>query len=219
MINTITLNTALDRILILPRFRLGRRIVAEKAMTTVGGKGTVVSSLLRQMGRDTKAYGFMAGPNGHVMGALLDRTGIPYEFIEAEGDTRVNTVIVDREMQNQTTVIAESLRVGEPHVQKIEALIRERATEATVWVFSGSLPPGAPPDLWARLITITRESGAMTVLDSSGEGLREGLAARPHVIKPNLPELEELSGRSLPSLEHVRDAVESLRESGPEWVV
>jgi 1-phosphofructokinase family hexose kinase len=171
------------------------------------------------MGRDTKAYGFMAGPSGHVMCTLLDRVGVPYEFVEAEGDTRINTVLVDLELEDQTTVIVESLRVREAHVEKIEALVRDRAAEATAWVFSGSLPPGAPPDLWARLISIVKEAGAVTVLDSSGEGLRQGLAARPHVIKPNLPELEEACGRSLPSLEHMRDAAESLMEEGPEWVV
>ena len=75
MIATVTLNSALDRVIFLRQFRMGRRIVAENALTTVGGKGTVVASLLQQMGRDTKAYGFMAGPNGHVMCALMDKAG------------------------------------------------------------------------------------------------------------------------------------------------
>lgn len=219
MIATVTLNSALDRILFLRNFRMGRRIVGERSLTTVGGKGTVVSSLLRQMGRESKAYGFMAGPSGHVMCALLDKVHVPYEFIEADGDTRINTVIVDLEAEDQSTIIVESLRVHEPHIEKLEALIRTHASDAAVWVFSGSLPPGAPPDLWARLIALVREAGAMTILDSSGEGLRQGLAARPHAIKPNLPELEEVCGRSLPSLEHIRDAAELLLDSGPEWVV
>jgi 1-phosphofructokinase family hexose kinase len=219
VIATVTLNTALDRILFLKRFRLGRRIVADRSVTTVGGKGTVVSSLLRQMEAETKAYGFAAGPSGHIMCVLLDNAGVPYEFVEADGDTRINTVLVDTEAGDQTTVIAETLRVNDEHVAKIERIVRENATRVPIWVFDGSLPPGAPPDLWARLIRIVKESGGTALLDSSGDGLREGMKAHPLLVKPNLPELEEISGRSLPSFEHAREAAEALLEEGPEWVV
>jgi tagatose 6-phosphate kinase len=219
LIATVTLNTALDRILFLRRFRMGRRIVADDALTVIGGKGTVVSSLLRRMGAPTRAYGFVAGPAGHILCALLDRDGIPYEFVEAEGDTRINTVLVDAEARNQTTVIVESLKVGEGQIEKMESLIRQRSAETRLWVFSGSLPPGAPPDLWARLIGVVGEAGGRVLFDSSGEGLRQGIRAKPFLVKPNLQELEEAVGRSLPSREHARDAAESLLSGGPEWVV
>ena len=219
MIATVTLNTAIDRILFVRSFRFGRRIIADSSVTTVGGKGTVVSTLLHRMGRETRAFGFIAGPSGHVMCALLDRSGVPYEFIEAEGDTRVNTVLVDTDMQSQTTIINESLRIDPERVDKIEALIREKAQTIRVWVLSGSLPPGSPPDLWARLVRIVQDSGGTAILDSSGEGLREGIQSRPFLIKPNHPELEELVGRSLPTLDHVREASESLLANGPEWIV
>jgi 1-phosphofructokinase len=219
MIATVTLNSALDRILFLRRFRMGRRIVADNSVTAVGGKGTVVASLLRLLDAETRAFGMIAGPAGHILCALLDKADVPYEFIEADGDTRINTVLVDTEAEIQTTVIVESLRVNEGHLDKMEALVRQQASEIPYWAFSGSLPPGAPPDYWARLIGTAKEAGATVLLDTSGEALRQGLRARPLLIKPNLPELEEVCGRSLPSLEHVRDAAESLLNDGPEWVI
>jgi 1-phosphofructokinase family hexose kinase len=219
MIATVTLNTALDRLIFLRRFRMGRRVVADNSVTTVGGKGTVVASLLRLLDAETKAHGFIAGPAGHIMCALLDKADVPYEFIEVEGDTRINTVLVDTEAEIQSTVIVESLRVGEPHLERMETFIRQQADAVRYWVFSGSLPPGAPPDYWNRLIETVKGAGATVLLDTSGEALRQGLRAGPLLIKPNLPELEEACGRSLPSLEHARDAAESLLEGGPEWVI
>ncbi len=219
MIATVTLNTALDRLIFLRRFRMGRRVVADDSLTTIGGKGTVVASLLRLLGAETKAFGFIAGPAGHITCALLDKADVPYEFLEAEGDTRMNTVLVDTEAETQSTVIVESLRARDEHLQKMEAFIRQQAGSIPYWVFSGSLPPGAPPDFWACLIEIVKEAGATVLLDTSGEPLRQGLRAKPFLIKPNLPELEEAVGRSLPSLDHAREAAESLLEDGPEWVI
>ncbi len=219
MIATVTLNTALDRILFVRNFRMGRRIVAERSLTTVGGKGTVVSSLLRRMGAETRAYGFAAGPSGRVMCELLSQEGVPFEFVEAIGETRVNTVLVDLDAQDQTTVIMETLRVEAIHIERMEERIREHAAHAPIWVFSGSLPLGAPEDLWARLVTSVKAAGSRALLDTSGAGLRPGMQAGPFLIKPNWPELEEAVGRSLPSLEHVRDAAEELLAEGPEWVV
>jgi tagatose 6-phosphate kinase len=44
-------------------------------------------------------------------------------------------------------------------------------------ILSGSLPAGASPDSHARLIKIAHEFHCTTVLDTSGEALRLGLAA------------------------------------------
>ena len=63
-------------------------------------------------------------------------------------------------------------------------------------VLSGSLPPGLPPAAYAELIAAATAAGVPAVLDTSGDALREGVAAGPAIVKPNLDELAALAGRS-----------------------
>jgi 6-phosphofructokinase 2 len=60
-------------------------------------------------------------------------------------------------------------------------------------VASGSLPPGAPDDFFARVGEVVDEHGARFVLDTSGDALRKGLEKEgAFLVKPNLRELAGL---------------------------
>ena len=219
MIATVTANTALDRLLFVPRFNYGRRIVAEKCITTMGGKGTNVSILVHTLGAKTTAFGFAAGLAGAEMLKILSEHQIPFDFVQAEGETRVNTVIVDKSAGSQSTIIAETMWITEDQEDVLLRKVRENASKAGVWCFCGSLPRGANMNAYALMVETVREAGAVAILDTSGEALRYGVAAKPNYIKPNLHELEELVGRTLGSIDHIVDAVHEVLEMGPEWVV
>jgi 1-phosphofructokinase family hexose kinase len=219
VIVTVTANSALDRLLFVPRFVLGRRILAERAITTMGGKGTNVSVLLRTLGAETKALGFAAGLAGAEMLRLLAQAHVPFDFVQAEGETRVNTVIVDQMSQSQSTIIAETMHITDEQEDVLQRKVREALATAKVLCVSGSLPRGASPNCYSLMIESARDLGVTTILDTSGPALRDSLSAKPTYIKPNWPELEELVGRTLGSLDHVVDAVRSVLEMGPEWVV
>ncbi|MGC8832663.1 MAG: 1-phosphofructokinase family hexose kinase [Armatimonadota bacterium] len=219
MIATVTANTALDRLLFVPRFSFGRRIVAENCITTMGGKGTNVSILVKTLGAKTMALGFAAGLAGAEMLKMLAEHQIPFDFVQAEGETRVNTVIVDKSTRSQSTIIAETMWVTEDQEDVLIRKVREAADQAKVWCFCGSLPRGSRPEAYALMIEAAKDAGAVTILDTSGEALRRGITAKPTYIKPNLFELEELVGRTLGSVDHVVDAVKEVLDAGPEWVV
>lgn len=69
----------------------------------------------------------------------------------------------------------------------------------------GSLPPGVPVGAYAVLVRRARAAGVPVLLDTSGEPLRRGVAARPDIVKPNATELAELTGSHEP-LQATRDA-------------
>jgi 6-phosphofructokinase 2 len=86
-------------------------------------------------------------------------------------------------------------------------------------VASGSVPPGAPPDVLARVGEIVAAKGARYVVDSSGPGLSQTLGRVPvHLIKPSLGELEGLAGRPLDG-ETAREAAEDLVKAGSAEIV
>src|SRR6266700_2238889 len=63
---------------------------------------------------------------------------------------------------------------------------------------TGNLPPGAPATIYATIITQLKRHGKQVVLDTSGQALREGARAGPTVVKPNVDEMQQLTGQSLP---------------------
>jgi 1-phosphofructokinase family hexose kinase len=86
-------------------------------------------------------------------------------------------------------------------------------------VLSGSLPPGAPASLYARWVRVFRARGIRTVVDTSGAALREGLASRPWLLKPNRQEAEELLGHRVSSQRALVQAVRRLLARGADQVI
>jgi 6-phosphofructokinase 2 len=71
------------------------------------------------------------------------------------------------------------------------------AGHADFAVASGSLPPGTPPDFYARGSRIVKSGGSRFLLDSSGPALKPALAEGVYLIKPSLRELCEAVGEPL----------------------
>jgi 1-phosphofructokinase len=86
-------------------------------------------------------------------------------------------------------------------------------------VLSGSLPPGAPDDFYARIVRDLHDSPARVVVDSSGPALVAALADGPDLIKPNQEELAEAAGRDVRTLRDAVDAAEELRRRGAAVVL
>ena len=97
-------------------------------------------------------------------------------------------------------------------------LLRILLPDTELLVVSGSVPPGIRPTIYAEMIALARAAGVRTVLDASGELLRQGLAARPWLVKPNRLEMETLLGRPLPDLAAAGEAARSLLGNGTEVV-
>jgi 1-phosphofructokinase len=86
-------------------------------------------------------------------------------------------------------------------------------------VLAGSLPPDVPTSIYREFIITLKARGVRTVLDSSGDALREALKAGPDFIKPNVHELEAHVGRALPTEAAVIEAARELVAAGVALVV
>ena len=106
--------------------------------------------------------------------------------------------------------------IGPEHLAALHALVAELAAPGDLWALCGSLPPGAPADFYADLVTAVQARGAAAILDTSEEALRLGLAARPAGIKPNSEEAAQALGQSVSSdEEHVAAVRRLVRSPGP----
>ncbi|KQX59492.1 MULTISPECIES: 1-phosphofructokinase family hexose kinase [unclassified Streptomyces] len=205
MILTVTLNTALDLTYRVPALTPHASHRVTQVIERPGGKGLNVARVLAALGHETVATGFAGGTTGGVLREQLAATPVRDELVATAGPTRRTVAIVDA-----TTGDTTQLNEPGPTVSAAEwTAFRDHFTElldgASAVALCGSLPPGIHVGAYAELVRLSRTAGVPVLLDTSGEPLRRGIAARPDLVKPNADELAQLTGS--------RDPLRATREA------
>lgn len=215
MIVTVTPNPSIDRTVTVGRLQLGEINRALASQVDPGGKGVNVSRALSANGHQTLAVVPLGGPDGRLLGTLLEEVGVPYSEVSLTGTTRTNVAVVDP--AGLTTKINEAgPTLSAVELDAVDAAMADAMGPGDWLALCGSLPPGAPNSWFADVIAA--HPGRVAV-DASGRGFAEAVAAGPALIKPNHEELEELVGRELPTFEDVHEAALSVVASGVSMVV
>ncbi len=219
MIVTVTMNPAIDKSISVPGFAIGRTNRARTEKVDLGGKGINVARALHKLGCPATALGFLPGNEGPSMSAVLAATGIHPDFLYVPGEIRTNLKIKDPLTGSETEINQLGFQVDAGHLEDLAVRVREHASRSAAVILSGSLPEGAPPDIYARLLRIAKSCGARTVLDASGAAFKHGLAERPDLVKPNRAEVEELLAVRIEGDPQLLDAARSLLGLGVSTVV
>ncbi len=189
-----------------------------------GGKGLNVARTLRALGAEVLVMGLAGGVTGDGVGAALSELGVPAAFTPVSGETRRTFTVVD-ERSGGTALFSEpGPGIGAGEFAAFAVMYQEALSGCAAVVLSGSLPPGLPAGSYATLIGLASAAGVPALLDTHGEALLAGAAARPAIVKPNLAELEALAGRPLSRAggtdrRAVADAAHRLRAAGAQAVV
>lgn len=218
MIVTVTPNPGLDRTLTVPHILFNEVLRATASRLDWGGKGFNVSRALRALGVDSVAMGFAGGVTGQALERGLNELGIATDLVHIAGETRTNVVITDADAEQYVKVNEAGPKAQAEEVMVFLDRARERVRVGDLWVLSGSLPPGTPPDFYAQLVGLVQEQGAKALLDASGEPLRLGCTAGPYLVKPNAVEAGEVIGREIGSEADAHDAAARFLEQGIELV-
>ncbi|HHX59865.1 MAG TPA: 1-phosphofructokinase [Epulopiscium sp.] len=209
MITTITLNPAIDRTIILDSFHHGSVNKIKSVREDIGGKGINVTKVLKSLGDNSCAIGFIGEKNSKYVGDLLKDEQLISDFIKVEGKTRLNIKIVEMDTKITTDINEIGFEVYEAQLTSLKALIVKYAQESEMLAFSGSIPQGLPSDIYFELLSIAGKY-TKTVLDADGVFLLEGLKASPYIIKPNIHELENALSRKLSTHEEIKKAAREL---------
>jgi 1-phosphofructokinase len=216
---TVTLNPAIDQTVTIRDFTAGAVNRVENVRSNPGGKGVNVASALADYGHNVAATGFLGRENAAVFEELLGRKDIADHFVRIAGQTRVGIKISDPARGETTDINYPGIA---PTPQELDAL-RQQLIELSsldhAWiVLAGSVPPGVDPAIYRELTELFRGRGQKVVLDASGEPLRYALEAAPHIVKPNIHELETLVGRKLETRESLVEAARSFIAHGTALV-
>lgn len=218
MIVTVTLNPAVDKTCRTDRVLPGEVNRLQSAMEAAGGKGVNVAKVLRQFHLPVAVMGFLGGYSGRLIEDSMSRMGAECRFTRIRGNTRTNTNILGAD--GCVTELLEPGPVISPkELEKFEKEFEYSLETGELFVLSGSAPEGIAPDIYHRLIQKCSQEHKKVFLDTSGELLREGVRAKPYLIKPNRRELEYLAGRGLGSREEVIAEAKKLVTGGIRKVV
>lgn len=218
MIITVTLNPAIDKTIRLSCMNRGQVNRAEFVKNVAGGKGINVGKVLLQYHYPVTFLGFVGGYTGSFIEEAVGQIGGECRFTHVSGETRTSMNLLE-----DNGYVTEILEPG-PVLSYVELLdFKEKLKEVVSvgdWVvFSGSAPAGIPKHVYAELIALVKELGAIPILDTSSDLLKEGIRAVPFMVKPNVAELQWLLGRTLNDLSEIRDAAYLLGENGMEHVM
>jgi 1-phosphofructokinase len=212
MILTVTPNPAVDHTLQLQDDLVSDAVArTDDVRLDPGGKGINVSKYLVELDVETVATGYVGSFLGQFLQKELATRGVPNDFVEIPGSTRLNTTILTPQSEYKINQNGPTIR--ESDANRVIDKLRHYSPETVV--IAGSLPAGVSVETIDR---IAEEGSWETVVDVGGDVLRD-LNATYALCKPNRQELEAATGRDVDTLDGAIAAVRRLKEEGFERVV
>ncbi len=192
MITTLCLNPSFDRTVELASLRLGETNRALSARTDAGGKGLNVALTLGRLGAPARCAGLAGAEDIERLRAMCADLGAETDWQAVPGAVRTNIKLRDLAAGTGTEISEAGPTVDEETAEAFFAAREGELRRSDFVVFTGSVPPGCPPTVYADWMRRLGETPC--VLDASGEALEKGLAEKPFLVKPNLEEIAQLCG-------------------------
>lgn len=218
MIYTLTLNPSLDYVVGVDELVVGKTHKTNHYNIYPGGKGINVSQILKRLGIDTVALGFVAGHTGETLESLLDDMGIENHFIHVrDGITRVNMKIRSYQGEGkhltETDVNGVGPLIEADELQSMREMLYNLGEDDMV-IISGSVPPAITPEDFSSVVSRLIQNKVCVVLDAIEEYMKESLKYGPFLIKPNQDELGDLFDVNIETKEDALKYARILQEKG-----
>lgn len=192
MIYTLTLNPAIDQMISLSKFSLGQTNKVKEQYQVLGGKGINVSVMLKTLGYDNIALGFMAKNESLQFENYLKSKNIASNFHQIKGQTRLNLKIRDLSNNQETELNCLGFTINENDESAIIALVKKHLTKEDLLIISGSIALGSTKNLYQEIAQYCFENKIIFAIDTSKNDLLATLKYQPLLVKPNLAELNEI---------------------------
>lgn len=216
MIYTLTLNPSLDYTIVLDNFHIGKVNRTAEENLYPGGKGINVSIVLKRLGVESVALGFLAGFTGDEIERLAKGAGCSTDFIRLkDGYSRINVKI---RMGKESEINARGPEITGEDMDALFGRLDGLAPEDLL-VLAGSIPAGLPSDSYERILRRLKEKKVKAVVDAEKDLLVNALKYRPFLIKPNRDELGAIFGVKLKSGDEIIHYAKRLQKMGAENVL
>ena len=215
MIYSVTLNPSIDFIVRVKDFQLGETNRAYEDNFFAGGKGIMVSKLLKNVKTDCVNLGFLGGFTGTFIEQNLKKLNILSDFVTVNENTRVN---VKLKTETETEINCQGPKISDNEKEEFLDKIRKIKSDDFV-ILSGSVPSNLGNDFYITIIEILNKNGVKFTLDSSGETFSKSLKYKPFLIKPNKDELKEYARREFKNNQEIVNYVRENLVDKAEYVI
>ncbi len=216
---TVTMNPALDMSTHIEQVMPNRKLRCDAPRYEPGGGGINVSRAIRRLGGTSRALYTYGGTLGKMFKKLLEDEGINQIPIPIENLTRESFTVLEERSDQQYRFSLPGPELQEVEWQRCLERIRALDPEPDFLVASGSLPPGAPEDCYAKLARLCHERGWRFIIDTWGKYLNHAVEEGVYLIKPNMRELGHLAGEKIENEAHQENVARALIEDGQAEVV
>ncbi|MBQ8725509.1 MAG: 1-phosphofructokinase family hexose kinase [Clostridia bacterium] len=217
MILSVCPNPSVDCTIELDVLKLGSLNRIENKVITYSGKALNVAIGVARLGGDSFATGFMFEDNGKMFVHALDDERVKNTFVWSNGSARTNYKIVDkRSMMTEINDKGEAVSLEKQ--AELLGLVGELSKSASIVVISGSLPKGISADYYAKLSSAVNPN-AKRIIDTTGDNMIEALKTGAFLIKPNLEELQGVTGESYSTFDEMIEGCRKLISAGAENVM
>jgi len=216
---TLTVNPTIDKSAEVSHVNSNKKLRCSTPRFEPGGGGLNVSRALKNLGVESKAYILAGGSHGHFLKDLLDREAINYEALPIEGETRENLMVFETSSGNQYRFGMPGPEVKEHEWKKCLEVIFDGDGVPDYIIASGSLSPGIPEDFYKQLAQLCKNYKSKLIVDTSGKALEIAFHSGVYLIKPNIGELQKISGHEISDEHHMLEAAQQLIEKGKTEIV
>lgn len=197
MIYTVTLNPSIDYVVATPAFSAGGLNRLSEELFLPGGKGNNVSVVLKNLGIESMALGFVAGFTGRQIEVMLRERGIQTDFIPLqEGNSRINMKIFSQSDQVETEVNGCGPEISAKDVEMLKQKLM-RMTEGDTLVLAGTIPPTLPDRIYEEICREQNSRDVRVIVDAEKSLLEGVLKYQPFLVKPNHHELGQIFGTEI----------------------
>jgi len=219
MLTGVCINPCIDRTITVSSFEYGGTNRVIDISQCPGGKAINVARAASRLGVCSNVTGFLFEDGGDVITNTLRKENITNHMMTLPGRLRVNLKIFEQE----TAVVTELNEKGPATDGTSIVLLREKITQlakdARFMVLAGSVPERVHSDEYRRMTEIAQYESCEVVLDAEGDLFKNGIEAKPMLVKPNRHELETYIGSKLIAISEIKDAAETLIQQGVRMVL
>ncbi len=211
---TLTMNPSIDKSSSVEHVIAERKLYCKTPHYEPGGGGVNVSRAIKKLGGESILLYPAGGLSGPLLKDLLDQEGLNHQPFLIEGTTRENLIVLEESTGQQYRFGMPGPTLVDVEWERCLYELTNRNPKPDYIVASGSLPPGVPPDFYARIALIGRQINAKVIVDASGEALKLALQEGIYLIKPNVREFRELVGGEIKEESQIKSAAKTIVESG-----
>lgn len=216
MIYTVTFNPSLDYVVTVEHFTDGIVNRTKDERIFPGGKGVNVSMVLKNLGHENTALGFLAGFTGCELQRLLEESGVRADFISVDkGMSRIN---VKLRSEQETEINGQGPLISKEDIAKLYAKL-DMLNDDDVLVLAGSIPDVMPGSMYMDIMRYLQDKNLKIVVDATKDLLVNVLRHHPFLIKPNNHELGEIFGVTIENKEDVILYAKKMQEMGARNVL